>query len=217
MFNDCNSKTNGEYSFFLRIKDKVKTMFDIGCRSDSEFIEFAGEVHYFDPVSSFIDGLSQQKNKNSKSYFNKFGLGDETKELFYYPKYQSFYDRINSCKISDDSNKIILNIKTAKEYIDENNVKEIDFIKIDTEGYELHVLKGFGDYLKNIKIVQFEYGGTFLDNNMKLVDVINYLSDNDFHNFCYLVNNGLVPITDYTDHYQYCNIVCFNKKNTIEY
>jgi hypothetical protein len=26
-----------------------------------------------------------------------------------------------------------------------------------------------------------------------------------------LVKNGTIPITDFKDHYQYCNIVCINK------
>jgi len=211
MFNNCNSKTNGEVLFFSCIKDKIKNIFDVGCRSDSEFIEFEGEVHYFDPVNEFIENLSKQQNNNKLSYFNSFGLGNENKEMYYYPKYQSFYDRINSCKVSDDSNKMLLCIKKAKDYIVEKNIKNIDFLKIDTEGYELNVLQGFEEYLKNVKIIQFEYGGTFLDNNIKLIDVINYLEQNDFYDFSYLTNYGTVRITDFADHYQYCNIVCINK------
>ena len=211
MFNNCNSKTNGEEKFFLTIKDKINVIFDIGCRSDSEFIYFEGEVHYFDPVDNFIQKLSHQPNKNKHSVLNNFGLGNENHELFYYPRYQSFYDRINSCQISDDSNKIILHIKKAKNYIMENNVKTIDFVKIDTEGYELNVLRGFEDYLAQVKIIQFEYGGTFLDNNTKLIDVIKYLEQYGFCNFSYLTNNGPVLITDFSDHYKYCNIVCAHK------
>ena len=58
MFNNCDSNTNGEEYFFSHIKNNIKTIFDIGCRSDSEFINFQGEVHYFDPVSEFIQNLS---------------------------------------------------------------------------------------------------------------------------------------------------------------
>jgi hypothetical protein len=32
---------------------------------------------------------------NKKSYFNNFGLGKEDNQIYYYPNYQSFYDRIN--------------------------------------------------------------------------------------------------------------------------
>lgn len=213
MFNNCNPKTNGEEKFFMDIQDNINVIFDVGCRSDSEFIYFNGEVHYFDPVEEFIENLKIQKNINKKSYFNNFGLGNDNKELYYYPRYQSFYDRVNSCHISDDSNKILLCIKKGFDYVDSKNIKNIDFLKIDTEGYELDVLQGFEDFLENVKIIQFEYGGTFLDNNKKLIDVINYLQDKGFYNFSYLTSDGTKIITDFNDHYQYCNIVCINKNS----
>lgn len=213
MFNNCNPNTNGEYKFFVDIKDKINCIFDVGCRSDSEFIYFTGEVHYFDPVNEFIEELKQNKNLNKTSYFNNFGLGEDNKQTYYYPKYQSFYDRINSCSFSDDANKILLEIKKGKDYITNNNIKNIDFLKIDTEGYELNVLQGFEDCLENVKIIQFEYGGTFLDNNKKLIDVINYLEGKGFYKFSYLTSYGTEIITDFTDHYQYCNIVCINKNS----
>ena len=71
--------------FFHHIKPHIRTIFDIGCRSDSEFTEFGGEVHYFDPMNEFIENLSKQPNKNCVSQFNNFGLGNETKDLYYYP------------------------------------------------------------------------------------------------------------------------------------
>lgn len=213
MFNNCNTTTNGELNFFMNIKDNINTIFDVGCRSDSDFINFTGEVHYFDPVTEFVEQLKQNTILNKTSYFNNFGLGEENKQIYYYPRFQSFYDRINSCGVSDETNKLLLEIKKGKDYVVNNNIQNIDFLKIDTEGYELNVLQGFDDFLENIKIIQFEYGGTFLDNNKKLIDVINYLEQKGFHKFSYLTNNGSVIITDFNDHYQYCNIVCINKKS----
>lgn len=210
MFNNPDSNTNGEKRLFLKIKNNLQIIFDVGCRSNSEFLFFNGEVHYFDPVHTFIDDLSSQLNCNDKSFFNKFGLGNENKDLYYYPKYESFFNRINSCKVSDDANKILLTIKKGKDYVIENNIKNIDFLKIDTEGYELDVLKGFNDYLHNVKIIQFEYGGTFLDNNIKLIDVINYLKQYNFTKFYYLTPYSIKLITDFNDHYMYCNIVTIN-------
>lgn len=128
MFNNDNPKTNGEERFFLEIKNKINVIFDVGCRSDTEFTKFYGEVHYFDPVNEFIENLKKKPNNNKLSYFNNIGLGNENKSLYYYPKYQSFNDRINSCKVSDDSNKILLKIKKGKDYVIENNIKDIDFL-----------------------------------------------------------------------------------------
>lgn len=209
----CDPKLNGEEAFFVTIKDSINVIFDVGCRSDSEFVNFTGEVHYFDPDDKFINELKNSQNLNSISYFNSFGLGEEDKEIYYYPKYQSFYDRIISCRVSDDSNKILLKIKKGVDYVNDNNINSIDFLKIDTEGYELNVLQGFEDFLENVKIIQFEYGGTFLDNNTKLIDVINYLKKKGFYKFSYLTTNGFILLQNFDDHYQYCNIVCINNRS----
>jgi FkbM family methyltransferase len=211
MFNNCDSKTNGEYTFYTNIRKYIKVIFDVGTKRDSLFTDFEGEVHYFEPVKEHLENLSIQPTNNSKSFYNNFGLSDENKDSYYYPKYESFFDRIESCKESDDKNKIVLKLNRGDIYMLNKNITTIDFLKIDTEGYELKVIKGFGEYIKNIKIIQFEYGGTFLDNNTKLIDVINYLEKYGFHKFAYLTNSGPVLASDFKDHYQYCNIICYNK------
>ena len=215
MFNNCNSKTNGEYLFYNKIKNNINIIFDIGCRSDSEFLDFEGQVHYFDPVESSVNKLRNQSCNNKNAYFNTFGLGNENKISYYYPRYQSFFNRTVSCGIDDAQNKLELKIRKAIDYIRENSINDIDFVKIDTEGYELSVIQGFEDTIKNVKIIQFEYGGTFLDNNLKLIDIVNYLKQYGFEKFSYLTNTGTQLITDFTDHYQYCNIVCINKNSNI--
>jgi FkbM family methyltransferase len=211
MFNNCDPEYNGEIKFYNDIKDQIHVIFDVGCRSESVFTRFTGVVHYFDPVSEYVEELKLKPNDNKYNFFNSIGLGNVKHTTFYYPRYESFYNRTTSCGICDDANKKLLHISTGKEYIQENNIQCIDFLKIDTEGYELQVLQGFDDFLENIKVIQFEYGGTFLDNHVKLVNVIHYLEKKGFYRFSYLSNEGLVPIRDFTDHYQYCNIVCFHK------
>jgi FkbM family methyltransferase len=216
IFNNCDSMTNGEYNYYkYLVKEKnIKIIFDVGSRNQSIFLDFNGEVHYFEPVKLFINELKNKFNNNSKSIFNNFGLGNENKSINYYPKYESFYDRINSCNISDEKNKIKLSIKKGDDYLQEikslHNITEIDFFKIDTEGFELEVLKGLKNSLPIIKYIQFEYGGTFLYNGIKLVDIINFLKENNFEDFRYLTPYGSELIIDLTDHYQYCNIVCKN-------
>jgi FkbM family methyltransferase len=205
-------KENGELLFFESIKNSSSLVFDVGSRFDSEFTHFKGDVHYFEPNSDFFEKLKTISTKNKNSYFNNFGLSNTNDVLWYYPTYQSFYNRITSCHRDDDSNKIKLVVKKATDYIKENNITSIDFVKIDTEGSELNVIKGFEDSLKLVKILQFEYGGTFLDNKTKLYDVIKYLEENGFENFNYILQYGLCPIYSYRDHYKYCNIVCFKKE-----
>jgi FkbM family methyltransferase len=216
MFNDdTNPKTNGETAFFNKIKDGIGIVFDVGCRSESDFTDFEGEVHYFDPVHDYVDILSKQPNKNTVSHFNNFGLGNKHADLYYYPHFGSFYDRIKSCGKSDDNNKILLNIKPAADYILEKNIKSVDFLKIDTEGYELDVIMGFKEHINNVKIIQFEYGGTFIDNNITLFTIVNFLESKGFCKFSYITPNGLKLLTNTDDHYRYCNIACIHKNSDI--
>ena len=204
--------TNGESLFYNQIKNNITTIFDVGCRADSLFSDFKGNVHYFDPVESFIDKLKAQPNSNIQSHYNKFGLSDKDDTLTYYPAYQSFYNRIDSCGKSDEANKITLKVRDARSYIIQNNISAIDFVKIDTEGHEMKVIYGFGDQIEKVKMLQFEYGGTYIDTKIKLADIIYYLTSRNFCMFSYLSPNGIMPIVDFIDHYHYCNIVCFNKK-----
>lgn len=212
MFNDCNPHSNGEAYFYKKIRDSIKVIFDVGTRNESLFIDFTGEVHYFEPVKKYLDELQTQEILNKKSYFNNFGLGKIDEKKYFYPQFESFYDRINSCNFSDDSNKILLDIKNGSDYIKSNNITHIDFLKIDTEGSEYDVILGLEEYLPIIDIIQFEYGGTFKDNNVRLIDLIDYLKSKGFHSFSYLYGNGEALIDIFHDHYNYCNIVCYNSR-----
>ena len=85
---------------------------------------------------------------------------------------------------------------------------------MDVEGYELNVLEGFGDFLKNVKIIQLEYGSASLDTGVRLIDYKIFLEENGFHKFAYLNNyDGIELINNFNDHYKYCNIVCINKNS----
>ena len=44
-----------------------------------------------------------------------------------------------------------------------HSLPEIDYVKIDVEGHELSVLKGFGELLESVKLIQFEFGGCNID------------------------------------------------------
>jgi FkbM family methyltransferase len=209
MFNNCNANTNGELYFFNKIKSDLSIVFDVGCRNDSLFRNCTCDVHYFDPNKKFMNQLKHLENKNSKSFFNDFGLSNKECELNYFDDYQSFVDRSGTTK--KNSSVQIFKTRTAKSYVDKNNIDKINFLKIDTEGFEFNVIKGFGERLNIVQIIQFEYGGTFKDAGISLLEIINYLKEMGFHSFSYLNKNGMTTIENFEDHYQYSNIVCFNK------
>ena len=98
--------------------------------------------------------------------------------------------------------------------------------------------------MEDIKIIQFEYGATYMSAKIKLNanDVINHLENYGFHKFAYLQpNNKIVLFEDicdmsirmshyvnknkplvkvktngnWNDHWCYSNIVCINKNSDI--
>ena len=218
MSNICNPRKNGELRFLNKIKKEISVAFDVGSRTDSLLTGVACEVHYFDPDPKSIDTLSQQTNENTKSFFNSFGLSDTNSTLEYFPAYQSFVDRTDTFRRLGgahrrkiDGRTELFELKTAEDYITKTKVEKIDFLKIDTEGFEFNVLKGFGDKLSIVKYIQFEYGGCFPDAGITLTDVIDYLKSHNFENFSYLYRGGESLIDTIEEHGRYCNIVCYNK------
>lgn len=202
-----------EYRFYKQfIEQNATTIFDVGCRFDSVFSDFAGIVHYFEPNKQFLEKLKPLV-KNREAYFNNFGLSEKNEKLEYYNEQQSFVHRkLTHPDTYINWTKSIFEVRRADEYIREKGIELIDFLKIDTEGFEFNVLKGFGDQIQKVKIIQFEYGGTYIDSGDKLKDVIEYLARYGFTNFCYLKYEGLVPLTSFEDHYEYSNIICMNSK-----
>ncbi len=45
----------------MNIKDSINVIFDVGCNSDSDYTDFTGEVHYFDPMTEFVEKLKKKQ------------------------------------------------------------------------------------------------------------------------------------------------------------
>ena len=223
---DLNSAYNGEgeHKFFTYIKDTCETIFDVGCfagtyengdRAVNVFTQLKDvDVHYFDPVPEFINEISKQIKNRDRSFLNKFGLSNITGELPYYTEVMSFVERSKTLPHRKTEPDRVLNIKRGDEYVKEHNIKSIDFLKIDVEGFEKGVIEGFGDFIKNVKIIQFEYGGCWIDNGVKLAEVVIPLKQAGFANFGRLCKSGVIPLEEsLQDDYKFSNIVCHNTNN----
>lgn len=108
----------------------------------------------------------------------------------------------------------LVNVTTLDQFIEQEKLDKIDYLKIDVEGLELEVLKGASKSLKSglIKGGQFEYGGTFQDAGIKLGDVVQFLNDHDYNVYDSPVLQGPgVPVT-VEDDYTWSNIVFKRRK-----
>lgn len=97
--------------------------------------------------------------------------------------------------------QISVEVTTVDTFCNSNNIAYIDYLKIDTEGYELEVIKG-AEHMFSKKLIaggQFEFGDTFKERNYEISDVINILTNHDYD--CFLgdinINNKLHVLTAY--------------------
>jgi len=79
--------------------------------------------------------------------------------------------------------KISVPIKKLDDYVFENKIEKIDFVKIDVEGAEYLVLKGAKDMLKNYSpVILLELQGVHTEYfGYSPEEVINYLGDLNYH------------------------------------
>ena len=76
------------------------------------------------------------------------------KESEYYKRKFRLVNFLNNKKTYQ---KIKIKVSKLKDYIEKNNIKKIDFMKIDTEGYEFEILLGLENKIKLVDIIMFEH------------------------------------------------------------
>ncbi|MCI0559293.1 MAG: FkbM family methyltransferase, partial [Nitrososphaera sp.] len=107
-----------------------------------------------------------------------------------------------------------VNIMKLDDFAKQHGLKQIDLLKIDAEGSELDVLKGFSEFIrgKRVKAVQFEFNEMNIASRVFFKDFWSFLSEYDFFR---MVPDGLVPITVYSpllcEIFAYQNIVALLK------
>jgi FkbM family methyltransferase len=129
-----------------------------------------GHVHAFEPVPHIRQKLQRNLGLNGFDWVtvNDVGLGDTNAEL---PMHQvkegtfragtsSFVRNTTIQEMGDELFQVRpAQIITMDDYVQRNNIKRLNFIKIDVEGFELNVLLGGKETLSNLKpkiIMEFD-------------------------------------------------------------
>jgi FkbM family methyltransferase len=149
-----------ELDLFDSLED-IDVVFDVGARTDLDMfrIKPKAEYHLFEPNPDFYNVLSELlKNKNKDGLYDKvkvnpYGLGDKNEMLTYYTKTQSCIN-----KAAGDNDHVHVKLARLDDYVDVNKIQKIDYLKIDTEGFDYKVMEGGIKTIKNkVRHIQFEY------------------------------------------------------------
>ncbi|MFX0138256.1 MAG: FkbM family methyltransferase [Candidatus Hodarchaeota archaeon] len=225
--NNDNIHTNGELRFMKRNLGKCNVIFDIGAHF-GHWTKLALKInrnlniHCFEPSSYSFKKLINNNFPNNV-ICNNFGLssskGEKTLYIFengsglnsLYLRYG--LEKVLGRKIKQREEKI--KVETLENYCLERKIEKIDFVKIDVEGHELEVLKGGINFFKNkqIRIIQFEYGGCNIDAHIFLMDIFNFFKGMDY-NFYKIYPDHIKFIKRYEtrfDNFQYQNWLIIKK------
>ena len=185
--------------------------FDIGAHEGESIILFSKnfnikKIFSFEPSPINFKKLSQNKRfiqnkfQNLEINLENYALGSEKKKLLMNQLSETSSSTINNI---DQNSKYFkkkntfLNLKKKNEnfikeveikqitlfdYIEQKKIPKIDFLKIDTEGYEFNVLVGMGKYLKNVNLIMFEHHyHDMLVKNYSFSDIHDLLKKNNFN------------------------------------
>ena len=132
----------------------AKVILDIGANIGSTVLYFASlnttaRIFAFEPNEVTFNKLLRNValNKYSNIYTLKSGLGDRRDEVRLY-EVDDTNPGMN--RILSHEEKLpftLIHIDTLDNFCRENKIQEINFMKIDVEGYEYHVLKGGSDII----------------------------------------------------------------------
>lgn len=238
IFDNSDAWNNGEKGIYYALKNELTCVFDVGTRNESLFIDTGYTTHFFEPQKKSLRELKDKVVRKSwislrelgyaarilevlkrfktkiitplfaDKIFNNIGLGEKAGWRVFFSGDESFTSRsITMPRSSQKQNKLY--VERGDEYVRSKNIPEIDLLKIDVEGLDFEVIRGFGDEIKKCRIVQFEYGGTWLDAGEKLVDAVAYLEKHGFKHIGYLCRSGFIVGYPFQDNYRYCNVVAF--------
>jgi FkbM family methyltransferase len=210
-WDDADPRTNGELWLINGYARQWNTVLDIGANTGSYARRVLAanpqcEVICFEPIPSLASALAADPRFSTYPY----AVGDKatTVELHVnrrQPSNSSLWRR------SDDTSPIAVTQVTLEEFVRERDIPVIDFTKIDTEGNELRVLQGARELVeaKRLRMLQFEYGGTYLDAGTSLKDVFELLSPH--YLICHLLPEGLFPLpySEALETQRYSNWVAF--------
>ena len=183
----------------------VKIIFDVGGHNGESILLFNKnfnllKTYSFEPLENNFLKLKINTKKIAKkiTYFN-CALGEKKEIRIIKEMIETSSSTLND--INENSKyfkkkKFFLGVKENKKMFEEKKVSvdradniikkfkvdKIDLLKIDTEGYELNVIKGFGENIDLVKVIIFEHHfDLMIKKNYNYSDINKYLANKGFH------------------------------------
>jgi FkbM family methyltransferase len=140
-------------------------------------------IHCFEVVGSFGMDLMTLFDGNKRVKVNLFGLWSSQSCMVahFNPVLPSMTSVVSSVHRYTGNEGLAFEVKleTGDDYCQRHGIERVNYLKIDVEGAEFEVMKGFSRLLRqgNVDLVQFEYGPLTLAAGYSLHDVMVFLAE----------------------------------------
>ena len=178
---------------------KFKTIFDVGAHKGEFTINLIknfkfSKIYMFEPQSEIFLKLKKKFSKSKKIFLNNIALSNQNKKkklniniktstsTFSLYNKKSYWKKMKNILLTG-SNKTsfikreIVQTNTLDFFCKKNNIKNIDLLKIDTEGHELEILNGGKFILTNkVKylIIEFHSSNIYKNYNTSRIEKLLY-------------------------------------------
>jgi FkbM family methyltransferase len=223
-------KLSGEDYFLHKLLPTIinkerPVLFDVGANvgdySKSLREEYPNaRIYAFEPHPRTFSYLKSNLASSNVKLYN-IALGENPGEFVLYDRadqdgsqHASLFEAVISEIHKQNTTKFSVTVDTMDEFCRREEISEIDFLKIDTEGNELQVLNGAKELITNMRlsIIQFEFNEMNVVSRVFLRDFRQLLRAYDVFR---LLPQGLLPLDNssvWTEIFAYQNIVAIRKK-----
>ena len=174
----------------LNRTNQIKTIIDVGSNKGQfsllgSSIFPAAKIYSFEPQIKYLNLQKIILGKKKVKYFN-FGLGNLKKKInFYITNREDSSSFLKPTQIKMDKYKIKkiekISVKRLDGIISASEIKRPSIMKLDVQGYELEVLKGSKNLLKNIDFIITEISfKKIYKNQVTRKKLLKFLNKNNF-------------------------------------
>ena len=227
-YNNINMMNNGERAVLAKAIRFDDIVFDVGAHIGEWSLVLLNiqpqvSIYCFEPVPGLNNKLKNNLNQRPAS-INMLALSDVQGEatFVYYPNHPALSTLHRRPRVEQrlKMDPVFLNVALERldNFCDQHQIAHINFLKIDTEGNELNVLRGAERLLLNreIDLIQFEYGGCYLDSNTTLKQVYELMTKYGYS--IYRIHaTGLIKISQWRqalENFQYSNYLAVKEERS---
>jgi FkbM family methyltransferase len=139
-------------------------------------------IYAFEPIPFSFQLLYDRFKDNVNCY--QLGISEENgySKFNFHSNYEySSLLSIDKNGFDDIEDIIIIETKRLDTFLSENKIEHIDFLKIDTQGSDLSVIKSLGSYINKVDLIELEVQNIPLyQGSSTKEEIIEYLSENNF-------------------------------------